>query len=304
MANQQYVWLDGKMIKYDDAKVPILTHSLQYGSGVFEGIRAYKAVKGTAIFRLSDHIKRFFRSMKIYGMLVGFTEQDIEKAIIDLVGRNRLESAYIRPFAFYNDSNIGLSVSGKKTSVAIAAVPFGSYFGGKSRGIKCRISSLHKMNSAILPPTAKGSANYLNSVLASQEAKKVGADEAILLSINGYVAEGPGENIFIVEDNMLITPSKEADILYGITRDSVIRIAGAMGIVVEERNMHREELYVSDEAFFTGTAAEITPIVEIDARPVGNGSIGPITKLVSERYTQITTGNDREFEDWLTYTKK
>jgi len=299
-----HFWFDGRIIKRKEAKVPILTHSMQYGSGIFEGIRAYKTQNGTAIFRLNEHIKRFTKSSKIYGIDHGYAQSDIHEAIIKLVKINRLESCYIRPFAFYNDDHPSLKTAGRKISLFIATIPFGAYFGrGRENGIKCKISSWHRITSLILPTEGKGSGNYINSILASKEAEAAGADEAILTSINGDVAEGPGENIFVVEDGKLITPSIEADILLGITRDSVIKIAKHNGLEVVERNMHREELYTCDEAFFTGTAAEITPIVMVDGKSVGNGKPGIVTKLLAEDYSRITTGNNKEFEHWLTYVK-
>ncbi|MEM3791461.1 MAG: branched-chain amino acid transaminase [Candidatus Micrarchaeaceae archaeon] len=297
----QYVWFDGKFVEFSKAKVHILTHSLQYGSGLFEGIRGYEAGGKTAIFRLSDHLERFVNSIKIYKMPVNYGKEEFENAILELVKKNKLKDCYIRPFAFYNDINIGLSVKGKKASAAIAAVPFKKYFEGKNEGIKCKVSSWHRINSLILPPEAKASGNYVNSIIASIEAQDAGSDEAIMLSIDGYVAEGPGENIFLVEDGRLVTPSKSADILMGITRDSIIQIAGSMGIEVEKREVHREELYYCDEVFFCGTAAEITPIIEIDGRKVGKGKVGNLTRILQEKYENIVRGRDKEFEHWLTY---
>jgi branched-chain amino acid aminotransferase len=301
MAGKQYVWMDGRLVDFKSANVHILTHSLQYGSGIFEGIRAYKTMTGTAIFRLEEHVRRFLETAKIYDMNLGFSHNQLKDAITDLVKKNGLESCYIRPFAFYNDQRIGLSVTGKKISVAIAAVAFGNYFEDKNKGIKCKVSSWRRINSEIMPPHAKGSGNYMNSVLASEEAKRNGADEAILLGLDGYVAEGPGENIFLVKDEKLLTPPESADILLGITRDSIIKVAESMGLVVEERNVHREELYIADELFFTGTAAELTPITSVDGKRIGLGHIGPITKMLSEKFTQIVTGEDKQFSNWLSY---
>ncbi|MEM3775547.1 MAG: branched-chain amino acid transaminase, partial [Candidatus Micrarchaeaceae archaeon] len=266
------VWLDGSLIDYEQAKVSILTHSLQYGSGVFEGIRAYQTDAGPAIFRLSDHLSRFFNSAKIYSIAINYSKEELSEAIIKLVKVNKLNDCYIRPFAFYNDDNIGVSAFGKKVSVFIAAIPFGAYFGkGKETGIKCKISSWRRINSEILPVQAKASGNYINSIIANNEARASGFDEAILLSSNGYVAEGPGENIFIVKDGRLITPDESADILMGITRDSLMKIAESAGLEVYEKLIHKEELYTADEVFFAGTAAEITPIVNIDGIKIGNG---------------------------------
>ena len=298
------VWLDGRFMKYTQARVPILTHSLQYGSGIFEGLRAYEAEKGTAIFRLDDHVKRFFNTAKIYSMDLKFTPQKISDAIMQCVRVNSLRSCYIRPYAFYNTDQIGVGAYGKSVSVFIATLPFGAYFGeGKTKGIRCKVSSWHRINSEILPVEAKASGNYINSIIANTEARKAGYDEAILLSTNGMVAEGPGENIFVVKENKLITPDDSADILIGITRDSMIKIAEEVGLEVDEREVHKEEMYTADEVFFTGTAAELTPIVNIDGIKIGKGKPGPITKLLQEKYTEIVTGKNEAFEGWLTYVK-
>ena len=296
------VWLDGKMIDYENANVHIMTHSLQYGSAIFEGVRAYETDIGPAIFRLKDHIKRFFNSAKIYSMQLGYSNEELEDACKKLLKLNGLKSCYIRPFAFYTDTRIGLSTAGKKLSIFIGAVPFGEYFNGKREsGVTCKVSSWQRINSNILPVEAKASGNYLNSIIASNEAKKAGYDEAILLSNEGYVAEGPGENIFIVSDNKLVTPDISADILLGVTRDSVIRIAERLGVKVVERAVHREELLTADEVFFAGTAAEITPITMIDGATIDDGKAGRITKLISQKYENIIHGKDKDFTEWLTF---
>lgn len=300
MAGNSYTWLDGKFVKSEDAKVNVLTHSLQYGSGIFEGIRCYETKKGPAIFRLGDHVKRFFDSAKIYGMPLNFTQRQLEDAICGTITKNKLRSAYIRPFAFYNSVGIGFSTKGKTTSVAIVALPFGNLFGEKHSGLRCKVSSWQRINSSILPAGAKASGNYLNSIIASRDAQDSGYDEAILLTGFGRtVAEGPGENIFVVQDGALVTPPKSSDILLGITRDTVIRLAQRAGLTVHEREIRREELYTSDEVFFTGTAAEITPIISVDSRPVGSGKPGPVTLILSEKYTQLVKGEGKEFSDWL-----
>jgi branched-chain amino acid aminotransferase len=296
------VWLDGKFVNYADAKVPILTHSLQYGSGIFEGIRAYETDNGTALFRLQDHVKRLFRTAKIYHMDLGYTEKGIEDAIVECVRKNNLKSAYVRPFAFYNSDRIGLGTHGNKVSTFIAAIPFGAYFGkGAETGIRCKTSSWKRINSEILPVEAKASGNYINSLIAHIEATTSGFDEAVMLSDGGRIAEGTAENIFLFMDNMLLTPDYSADILIGITRNSVIDIARAAGIEVVEAELHKEELYTADEVFFTGTAAEVTPIVNIDGVKVGEGKPGPITKMLAQRYRDVTRGKDKAFEGWLTY---
>jgi branched-chain amino acid aminotransferase len=298
---KQYSWLDGKPIPAESAQVQILTHSMQYASGVFDGLRAYKTPKGPAIFRLEDHMARLLNSAKIYDIPMKYTAAELSAAALALVRRNALDSCYIRPFVFYNDNQIGLSPIGKKVSVFIAAVPFGAYFSGKDRGISCRISTWRRINSSIMPPEAKACGNYANSILANLEAKKAGADEAIMLSVDGSVAEGSGENIFLVQKGKLVTPSKESDILPGITRDSILRIAQNMGIETEERRIHGEELYTSDELFFTGTAAEVSSITKVDTKKIGSGRPGPITKTLASRYAEIVSGGDSEFSAWLTY---
>ncbi len=295
---QLNIWLDGEIVKYSDSNISILTHSMQYGSGIFDGIRAYDTEKGAAIFRLKDHVKRFFESAKIYNMKLNYSEDEISKAIKDVVLSNNLKSCYIRPFAFYNDSNIGLSVYGKKTGVFIAAVPFGNYFKDKDIGIRCKVSSWRRISRESLPLKAKASGNYANSVIASIEAKNCGFDEAILLSTDGYVAEGPGENIFLVKENKLMTPDESSDILIGITRNSIIKIAKNMGFEVEQRHIRRDELYTAEEIFFTGTAAEITPILDVDGVRISN-KIGQITKTLSEKYSDIVHGKDKEYLHWL-----
>lgn len=303
MPKQQFVWLDGKMVKFEDANIHILTHSLQYGSGIFEGIRCYRTAEGPEVFRLDDHLKRFLNSAKIYRMPVKFNAKELKEGIKSIITKNGLTEAYIRPFIFYNDIGIGFNTKGKSTSIAIAAIPFGSLFGqaGESKGIRCQVSSWLRINSSTLPVEAKASGNYLNSIIASIEANESGYDEAILMSSSGKVAEGPGENIFIVQDGTLITPPKSSDILLGITRDTIIKVAREMNIPVNERDIKREELYISDEVFFSGTAAEITPIISVDSRKVGDGRPGPMTNALSSRYSRIVNGEDKKFRDWLTF---
>lgn len=298
--NMQYVWRDGKFVDYEKATVHVLTHSLQYGSGIFEGIRSYETEGNVAIFRLQDHVRRFLNSAKICNMKLDNSYDDIFFAIKELVKRNGLKKSYIRPFAFYNDPHIGLDTAGKKIGVVIAAVPFGNYFKNKDSGIKCNVSALRRINPSVLPTQAKASGNYVNSILASIDAKNQGADDAILISNEGFVAEGPAENIFLVSEGKLLTPSKEANILLGITRDTIIRLANSMGIEVEERQIHKEELYTAEEVFFTGTAAEITSIVSVDSRRVGNGKQGDMTKTLERVYLDTVVGKNHKFKDWLT----
>ncbi|MCL5423539.1 MAG: branched-chain amino acid transaminase [Candidatus Marsarchaeota archaeon] len=295
------VWYNGRILGYKNANVSILTHSLQYGSGIFEGIRAYEAKDGTAVFRLDEHISRFLNSAKIYRMNLGYSHKEIKHAIINVIKKNNLKSCYIRPYAFYDDDKIGLAIENKKISTYIAAVEFGAYFGdSKTKGINCKVSSWHRINSKILPIKAKASGNYLNSIIASSEAKTMGFDEAILISDSGYVAEGPGENIFLVKDGRLITPNEGSDILLGITRNTIIEIAEDMGFIVEQRFVRRDELYTADELFFTGTAAEITPILSVDKIKISKNP-GPITTALSNKYDAIVHGKEIAYNGWLTY---
>lgn len=296
------VWYDGKVMGFDEATVPITVHSLQYGSGIFEGIRAYKTDSGPAVFRLKEHMQRFFDTARIYGMKLGYSIEELTSAVREVVKINSLDSCYIRPFAFYNDVKIGLNTDNKKVSVYIAAIPFGSYFGdAQEKGARCRTSSWRRINSDILPVRAKASGNYLNSIIASRDVRSAGYDEAILLSGNGYLAEGPGENIFLVRDGVIYTPGTGADILGGITRNTVISIAKDMGKTVVERDIHREEIYVADEAFFCGTAAEITPISSVDDIDIGSGKTGPVTSEIWKAYRDMVSGHSKKYSGWLTH---
>ena len=295
------IWVNGEIMEYGKFGVPLLTHSLQYGTGIFEGIRSYETQEGSAIFRLKDHVERFFRTAATYHMKLGFSMEAISEGIREVVRVNGFRSCYIRPFAYYDSDQISLSTAGKKVSVAIAAVPFGQYFGDKlSKGISCKVSSWRRINSEILPVQAKASGNYLNSIIASMDADGTEFDEVILLSGRGHVAEGPGENIFLVRDGRLLTPGVESDILLGITRESIIELAGKMGIDVVEREIHREELYSADELFFCGTAAEITPITNVDGVTIGNGKVGQMTSRLQKKFFDIVSGRDAEFKKWLT----
>ncbi len=294
------VWWDGQILNFNEAKVPVLNHSMQYGSGIFEGIRAYETQKGTSIFRLKDHVKRFFRGMKIYDIKIKYSETEVQNAIKTIVRENGFKSCYIRPFVFYYDDNIQLPTEGKMTSLYIVPLPLGKYI-ENNNGIRCKISSWIRIDSYILPVQAKASGNYINSLLAVKEAKASGFDEAIMMDREGYIAEGSAENIFVVKDDRLLTPSLDSSILEGITRDTVISIAKSDGIKVEERKIHREELITADEVFICGTAAEITPVINVDGINIGTGKEGKITKMLRERYMDVVRGNDHNFEEWMDY---
>ena len=294
------VWFDGKIMEDSDARVPLLNHSLQYGSGIFEGIRAYRTQSGTAIFRLSDHVRRFMNTAKIYRMNIGFSQDEISSAIRETVRANNLEECYIRPFAFFNSESVSLDTTGMKVSLAVMVVKMGGYFAEKiENGIRCKVSSWKRINSSILPVEAKASGNYLNSIIGSMDARSSGYDEAIFTSGDGYIAEGAGQNIFIVRDGKIITPGTESAILMGITRESVIRIAEDMGIPVRERLILRDELYAADEVFFSGTAAEITPITSVDGVKIADGKPGKVTLKILNKYRSVVHGEDPQYSSWI-----
>ncbi|WP_393971343.1 branched-chain amino acid transaminase [Oxyplasma meridianum] len=303
-AKERKVWFNGTMIPSGEATVPILTHSLQYGSGIFEGIRCYEGDGSSNIFRLKEHVARFLMTAKMYGLNLGYDAPEISRAIVETVKVNNLRSCYIRPFAFVDDDAISLGVGKKKVSTTVSVIPYDSIFGSKkSAGIRCKVSSWRRINSNILPIQAKASGNYINSIIAANEASATGFDEAILLSEGGYLAEGTGENIFIVKDGTILTPGKDSDILLGITRESIIDISRDLGYSVIERRLHRDELYTADEVFLAGTAAEVTPVVNVDGLVVGDGKVGRITSSISDMYYGIVTAKEKKYSKWLTPVK-
>jgi branched-chain amino acid aminotransferase len=298
------IWVDGTLVPWRDAKVHVLTHTLHYGMGVFEGVRAYNAEGGTAIFRLQEHTDRLFRSAHILGMPMPYDKAVINEAIRTVVRDNNLESCYIRPMCFYGAEGMGLRADNLKTHVMVAAWSWGAYMGEENlrRGIRVRTSSFTRHHVNITMCKAKANANYLNSMLALNEALASGCDEAMLLDAEGYVAEGSGENIFIVRNGKMYTPELTSA-LDGITRDTIFTLAGEIGVTVEEKRITRDEVYIADEAFFTGTAAEVTPIREVDGRKIGAGSRGPITERLQTMYFDQVHGRRREYPEWLTYVK-
>jgi len=295
------IWFDGKMVDWRDAKIHVLTHTLHYGMGVFEGVRAYDAVGGTAIFRLAEHTRRFFNSAKIFQMALPFDEATIAQAQKDVVRENKLASCYIRPIAWIGSAKLGVSARGNTVHVAIAAWPWGAYLGedGLSRGIRVKVSSYTRHHVNISMVRAKASGYYVNSILANAEVTANGYDEALLLDTEGYVSEGAGENVFIVRNGVIYTPDV-ASCLDGITRDAVITIARDLGIEVREKRITRDEVYCADEAFFTGTAAEITPIREVDDRTIGSGRRGPITEQLQNVFFDAVGGRTSRYANWLT----
>jgi branched-chain amino acid aminotransferase len=294
------IWLDGNLVPWREAKVHVLTHTLHYGLGVFEGVRAYKTERGTAVFRLREHTDRLFRSAHILKMAMPYDKNTVNEAIRTVVRDNKLESGYIRPMCFYGAEGMGLRADNLKTHVMVAAWTWGAYMGEENlrRGIKVRTSSYTRHHVNIMMCKAKANANYLNSMLALNEALSSGCDEAMLLDAEGYVAEGSGENIFIVRNGKLYTPELTSA-LDGITRDTIIALAGEIGLTVQEKRITRDEVYIADEAFFTGTAAEVTPIREVDGRMIGGGSRGPITERLQSMYFDQVHGRRREYPEWL-----
>jgi branched-chain amino acid aminotransferase len=295
------IWFDGKMVDWRDAKIHVLTHTLHYGMGVFEGVRAYNAEGGTAIFRLAEHTRRFFNSAKIFQMALPFDEATLQQAQKDVVRENRLESCYIRPIAWIGSVKLGVSARGNSVHVAIAAWPWGAYLGedGLSRGIRVKVSSYTRHHVNVSMVRAKASGYYVNSILANAEVTAHGYDEALLLDTEGYVSEGAGENIFIVRNGVIYTPDV-ASCLDGITRDAAITIARDLGFEVREKRITRDEVYCADEAFFTGTAAEITPIREVDDRTIGAGRRGPITEKLQTAFFDAVSGRSPRYRHWLT----
>ncbi|MEW6325733.1 MAG: branched-chain amino acid transaminase [Nitrospirota bacterium] len=293
--------MDGKLVPWDQAQVHVLTHSLHYGLGVFEGIRCYKGAQGSAVFRLKEHIARLFASAHIVRMKLPYAPEQIEAAVVETVRANRLEACYIRPIAFIGAGEMGLYVKQNPVHVAIAAWPWGTYLGdeGLRNGIRVKVSSFARHHVNISMTRAKVTGYYVNSQLAKQEAKEAGYDEALLLDPDGYAAEGPGENLFLVRKGVLKTTQLNS-VLEGITRDSVMQLAREARIPIAEERFPRDELYIADEAFFTGTAAELTPIREVDGRTIGSGKPGPITQQLQERFFSIVRGNDPAHAAWLT----
>jgi len=297
------IWMDGKLINWEDANVHILTHSLHYGFALFEGIRCYECQnESSAVFRLKEHIKRLFDSAKIAMMKIPFTQEEIVQACVDTLKVNNQKSGYLRPLVFIGDGAMGLHPQDNPIRVSIITWPWGAYLGddGMKNGIRVKISSFTRHHVNIMMTKAKISGNYVNSILAKSEVTQDGFDEALLLDAEGFVAEATGENFFIVRDNILSTPPLTS-VLAGITRDSIITVARDMGYSVVERRFSRDEVYIADEAFFCGTAAELTPIREVDHRLIGEGKPGPITKNIQKIYFDIVQGKAEKYKSWLTY---
>ena len=297
-----WIWMDGQFVPWRDAKIHVLTHTLHYGMGIFEGVRAYKTNKGTAIFRLKEHTQRLLNSAKIFQMQVPFDAQTLESVQLEVVRRNQLESCYIRPIAWIGSEKMGIAARANKIHVAVAAWPWGAYLGeeGLTKGIRVKTSSFSRHHVNVSLVRAKASGYYINSILANQEVTAHGYDEALLLDTDGYVSEGAGENVFLVSNGKIYTPDL-ASCLNGITRDSVLTLAHDLGIPVIEKRITRDEMYCADEAFFTGTAAEITPIRELDDRVIGQGSRGPVTEKLQSLFFDIVAGKATQYQQWLSH---
>ena len=296
-----WIWYDGKMVPWRDATTHVLTHTLHYGMGVFEGVRCYETIDGPAIFRLRDHTDRLYRSAQIFGMKIPFAKEAIEEAQKDVVRRNKLGSCYIRPIVFYGSNALGVAAKTNPVLVAIAAWPWGAYLGadGIEKGIRVKTSSFTHHHPNVTMCKAKAVGNYPVSILANQEATHDGYEEAMLLDPQGFLCQGSGENVFIVRNGALHTPDLAGGALEGITRETIIEFARELGIAVHERRITRDEVYVADEAFFTGTAAEVTPIREYDQRPVGAGTRGPVTAKLQSMFFDTVNGRNASKKHWL-----
>jgi branched-chain amino acid aminotransferase len=295
------IWMNGELIPWEDAKVHVLTHALHYGTGVFEGVRAYETPRGTGIFRHADHIERLFKSAEQYYMPIPYTREEIRAATHETILRNGLKSCYIRPIVFRGSGPMGLYPLDSPVEVVIAVWVWAPYLGekGKREGVRAKVSSWRRIGPDSLLPTAKATGQYLNSVLAKVEVSKAGYEEAILLDVHGNVSEGSGENIFVIRDGKIVTPPFTASILSGINRASAMQIARDLGYELVEQNVARGELYLADEVFLTGTAAELTPVREIDDHPVGTGEPGPITRDIQKTFEDALHGRSERYADWL-----
>jgi len=296
-----WIWYDGKLVAWRDATTHVLTHSLHYGLAVFEGVRAYKTVAGTAVFRLREHTERLFNSARIFMMQMPYAPEQLMQAQLEVVRANKLEQCYLRPIAFYGSEKMGVSPKGASVHVAVAAWPWGAYLGedGLKRGIRVKTSSFARHHINVSMVRSKTSGHYVNSILANLEATRDGYDEALLLDTDGFVAEGAGENLFIVRGGQLIEPQLVSG-LTGITRATVIQLAHDLGLGFESKPLTRDDVYLADEAFFTGTAAEVTPIRELDGRAIGSGSRGPVTERIQSLFFDAVNGRATQYRDWLT----
>jgi branched-chain amino acid aminotransferase len=296
------IWMDGELVEWRDAKIHVLSHTLHYGCGAFEGVRAYKTAQGTAIFRLREHTERLFNSAKILRMKIPFSIDQVMEAQRQVVRENKLESGYIRPLTWIGDKKLGVSPKGNTIHLMVAAWTWGAYLGedGMKRGIRVKTSSYTRHHVNITMTQAKAVSNYTNSILANMEATDDGYDEALLLDASGFASEGAGENLFIVKNGVVYTPDLSAGALNGITRNTIFAICSDLGLKIVEKRITRDEIYIADEAFFTGTAAEVTPIRELDRLEIGQGSRGPVTEKIQAAFFDIVNGRNPKYAEWLT----
>jgi len=296
------IWMDGELVEWRDAKIHVLSHTLHYGCGAFEGVRAYETVNGTAIFRLQEHTERLFNSAKILRMKIPFTQDEVNEVQRTVVRANNLKSGYVRPLTWIGSQKLGVSPKGNRIHLMVAAWTWGAYLGdeGMTRGIRVKTSSYTRHHVNITMTQAKAVSNYTNSILANMEALDDGYDEALLLDASGFVSEGAGENLFIIKGGVIYTPDLSAGALNGITRNTVFHIAKDLGLEIVQKRITRDEVYIADEAFFTGTAAEVTPIRELDRIEIGIGSRGPITEKIQSAFFDIVNGRNPKYAHWLT----
>ncbi|WP_049979732.1 branched-chain amino acid transaminase [Halolamina rubra] len=298
------IWMNGEYVDWEDAQVHVLSHAMHYGTGIFEGVRAYDTEEGTAIFRWEEHLDRFYNSAKPYDMEIEFSREELTEATLEVIRRNDLDSAYVRPLAYYGYNSLGVSPGDCPTDVTVAAWPWGAYLGEEAlkNGIEVKVSSWRKHASSQIPTNAKTTGLYVNSMLAGEEARRHGFEEAIVLNKEGNVAEGPGENIFLVRDDEIYTPGLSESILDGITRDTVITLAEERGYEVHDNvSISRGELHTADELFFTGSAAEVTPIRQVDNVEIGNGGRGPVTEELQSAFFDLVERRTDDHEEWFTY---
>ncbi len=301
MQELEKIWMNGELVDWADAKVHVGAHGLHYGSGVFEGIRAYETPKGSAVFRLTDHLQRLQNSARLLNMELGYSVGELRSACMDLIGANGVPECYVRPIAFFGYGELGVAATGNPVDVAIMSWPWGTYLGadGVENGIRAKISSWTRVGPNVIPHVAKATGIYLNSMLAVMEANRAGYDEAILLTHDGFIADGSGENVFVVKGGTIYTPDLSASILPGITRDTIIQIAQDLGYTVVEKQLIRTDLYLADEVFMTGTAAEVTPLCEVDDQPIGPP--GPVTLAIQKAYLDTVRGRSERWSQWLEY---
>jgi branched-chain amino acid aminotransferase len=302
-AKTEKIWFNGRLVNWDDAKVHVLAHGLHYGTGIFEGMRCYATGEGPAVFRLDAHLDRFYRSAELYELTIPYEQEALAEATLELIRANRLEAAYLRPIAFFDAATLSVWTKECPVSVAIAGFPTGSYHADAATGVRVTVSSIRKFDNAAIPAWGKACGQYINSVRAVQEAQRRGYDEALLLNSRGDVAEGSGENLFLVRDGGIVTNDKDASILMGVTRASILEIANDLGIPTHVATISVEDVYHADELFFSGTAVEVTPIREVDGHEISQGKPGPVTSRIREAFNAIVRGERPEYRRWLTYAR-